>query len=91
MFFLTFNYLYLGTADFINNRSVYQGLTKSSAQIMVNFSITVFFILLINQIINQQTIVVLSEVSDVSLLSIGIGYCVISVITNFIFIAKNWL
>ncbi len=86
--FFVINYLYLGIADYLAERNVYYGLTKSSAQVMINFTIVIFTLVIINLILTGEGKMTLSRLSHLELLGVGFYFILSSIMTNNMFIRK---
>lgn len=87
--FFICNYVYLAAIDIISHRNVYYELTKNSAQVMTNFAVVIFVLLLVNSIATGKSKIQLSELNLFILFSIGVFYTIVSIVTNYIFIRKG--
>lgn len=88
--FLVLNYVYLGRYDFLKGRSLYRELTKNLVLVMMNFMIVVFTLLIINGIVNQETVVQLDSLSCFELLLTGLLFIAVSISTHHFLIKKGW-
>ncbi len=87
--FFALNYIYLGVIDFLSRRSVYYELIKNSLQVIVNFSIVMITLLILNGIITGKTVVQMGELGHLELFLIGFFYTIVSVGTNYYFLKRE--